>query len=84
MSCCASVLFTYSSNAEITRKKDAVPSQGRDGVSGMGIMKMIGLVKQSKLDRQENKLSNANRDKKMKARILMHCKEFSLHIFKLL
>lgn len=73
MSCCAFVLFTYSSNAEISKKKDVVSPQGRDGVSGMGIMKMIGLAKHSKLDRQENKLSNANRDKTMKVRILMYC-----------
>lgn len=53
-------------DSKITRTKDVVPSQGRDSVSGMGIMKMIGLMKPSKLDRQEDKLSNANRDKKRK------------------
>lgn len=33
---------------------------------------MIGLVKPSKLDRQENKEANSNRHKKVKVRIIEH------------
>lgn len=49
--------------------KDAVPVQGSNGVSSMGIMKMIGLMKSSKSERQETLEVNADRHKKLKVRI---------------
>ncbi|XP_027181896.1 ubiquitin carboxyl-terminal hydrolase 15-like [Coffea eugenioides] len=51
---------------EINRTKDAGPSQGSNGVTGMGIMKMIGFMKPSKLERLETSEVNSDQHKKVK------------------
>ncbi|CAI9088940.1 OLC1v1023401C1 [Oldenlandia corymbosa var. corymbosa] len=53
-------------DSKTSRVKDVVPSQGSNAISSLGIMKMIGLMKTSKLDRQETSEVNAERHKKVK------------------
>ncbi|XP_027064507.2 ubiquitin carboxyl-terminal hydrolase 15-like [Coffea arabica] len=52
--------------SKINRTKDAGPSQGSNGVTGMGIMKMIGFMKPSKLERLETSEVNSDQHKKVK------------------
>ncbi|CAK9177268.1 unnamed protein product [Ilex paraguariensis] len=54
------------SNEPTARVKETIPAKGSNGVTSMGIMKMIGLVKSSKLDRQESSVVIVDRHKKMK------------------
>ncbi|XP_009609977.1 ubiquitin carboxyl-terminal hydrolase 15 [Nicotiana tomentosiformis] len=48
------------------RRKDAVPPQTGNGVANMGIMRMFGLVKSSKVDRHQSIESRADKHKKLK------------------
>ncbi|XP_027082177.1 ubiquitin carboxyl-terminal hydrolase 15-like [Coffea arabica] len=60
------VYLTNGYETEINRTKDAGPSQGSNGVTGMGIMKMIGFMKPSKLERLETSEVNSDQHKKVK------------------
>ncbi|KAL3503027.1 hypothetical protein ACH5RR_037476 [Cinchona calisaya] len=53
-------------DSKTARTKYAVPSQGINGVAGMEIMKMIGLMKPSRLERKETLKVNPNLHKKVK------------------
>uniref|UniRef100_A0A5B6ZPA0 ubiquitinyl hydrolase 1 n=1 Tax=Davidia involucrata TaxID=16924 RepID=A0A5B6ZPA0_DAVIN len=52
--------------SKVARIRDTIPTQGSNGVASMGIMKMIGLRKSSKLDRQETSEVIGDRHKKLK------------------
>lgn len=48
------------------RRKDAVPPQAGSGVTNLGIMRMFGLAKSSKVDRHQSLESRADKHKKLK------------------
>ncbi|VFQ61905.1 unnamed protein product [Cuscuta campestris] len=47
-------------------KMKEITPQGRNGVANMGIMRMFGLMKSSKVDRQEHSIVKADRHRKLK------------------
>lgn len=63
--CCSFILLSPH-DAENARRKDAVPPQAGNGVANMGIMRMFGLVKSSKVDRHQSVESRADKHKKQK------------------
>ncbi|KAA8526691.1 hypothetical protein F0562_008106 [Nyssa sinensis] len=52
--------------SKVARISDTIPTQGSNGVASMGIMKMIGLRKSSKLDKHETAEVIGDRHKKLK------------------
>lgn len=48
------------------RRKEAVPPQAGSGVANLGIMRMLGLAKSSKVDRHQSLESKADKHKKLK------------------
>lgn len=46
--------------------RDIKAAQGSNGVERMGIMKMVGLRKSTKLTRQDAPINNGKRNKKLK------------------
>ncbi|KAA8524077.1 hypothetical protein F0562_010492 [Nyssa sinensis] len=52
--------------SKVAKIRDTIPTQGSNGVANMGILKMIGLRKSSKLDRQEiSEISDRHKKLKM-------------------
>ncbi|KAK4355321.1 hypothetical protein RND71_024292 [Anisodus tanguticus] len=49
------------------RRKDPIPPQAGSGVTNLGIMRMFGLAKSSKVDRHQSLESRADKHKKLKA-----------------
>ena len=62
------VYLTIGYETEINRTKDA--RNYEDGVTGIGIMKMIGFMKPSKLERLETSEVNSDQHKKVKVWII--------------
>lgn len=56
------------------RRKDAIPPQAGGGVANLGIMRMFGLAKSSKVDRHQSLESRADKHKKLK--MLFRYEEF--------
>ncbi|KAL4598613.1 hypothetical protein ACB092_11G070700 [Castanea dentata] len=52
--------------SNVARKRDIKAAQGSNGVERMGIMKMVGLRKSTKLTRQDAPINNGKRNKKLK------------------
>ncbi|KAJ8542970.1 hypothetical protein K7X08_005493 [Anisodus acutangulus] len=48
------------------RRKDSIPPQAGSGVTNLGIMRMFGLAKSSKVDRHQSLESRADKHKKLK------------------
>nr|POE49690.1 ubiquitin carboxyl-terminal hydrolase 15 [Quercus suber] len=55
-----------SSQTDVARMRDIKAAQGSNGVERMGIMKMVGLRKSTKLTRQDAPINNGKRNKKLK------------------
>lgn len=66
--CCAFILLSLH-NAENARRKDAVPPQAGSGVANLGIMRMFGLAKSSKVVGHQSLESRADKQKKLKVSI---------------
>jgi len=52
--------------ADVARMRDIKAAQGSNGVERMGIMKMVGLRKSTKLTRQDAPINNGKRNNKLK------------------